>query len=171
MCCDCQDPRIWIPDLLQRLEQPCRHWVKALHAMHWVKGSAWWDGIWQTWTRSWGRKDPRVCPSIWPASWEHMFQEMWQPSHHIQVGKSAMQMDFILFCRTMHKLVTDVKVIPGKEVALQHQLLVCDMRINMPTKSKPNARPLILKFGSLKTLRWAIISRRSSICMWMCLLV
>ena len=44
-------------------------------------------------------------------------------------GKIAMQIDFILFRRTMRKLVTDVKVIPGEEVALQHQLLVCDMRI------------------------------------------
>ena len=51
-------------------------------------------------------------------------------------GNVAMQIDFILFCRTMHKLVTDVKVIPGEEVALQH-LLVCDMRIDVPLKSKP----------------------------------
>ena len=36
-----------------------------------------------------------------------------------------MQIDFILFRRTMHRLVTNVKVIPGEEVALQHQLLVC----------------------------------------------
>ena len=35
-------------------------------------------------------------------------------------GKVAMQIDFILFQRTMHKLVTDVKVIPCKEVTLQH---------------------------------------------------
>ena len=51
-------------------------------------------------------------------------------------GNIAMQIDFILFRRTMRKLVTDVKVIPGEEVALQHQLLVCDMRIDVPPKSK-----------------------------------
>ena len=39
-------------------------------------------------------------------------------------GNIAAQIDFILFRRTMRKLVTDVKVIPGEEVALQHQLLV-----------------------------------------------
>ena len=48
-----------------------------------------------------------------------------------------MQIDFILFRTTMLKLVTDVKVIPGEEGALQHQLLVCDMRIDVPPKSKP----------------------------------
>ena len=51
-------------------------------------------------------------------------------------GKVAMQIDFILFQRTMTKLVTDVKVIPGEEEALQHKLLVCDMRIDVPPKSK-----------------------------------
>ena len=51
-------------------------------------------------------------------------------------GNKATQIDFILFRRTMRRLVTDVKVIPGEEVALQHQLLVCDMRIDMPPKSK-----------------------------------
>ena len=39
-------------------------------------------------------------------------------------GNVAMQIDFNLFRRTVHKLVTDVKVFPGEEVALQHQLLV-----------------------------------------------
>ena len=51
------------------------------------------------------------------------------------------QIDFILFRRTMRKLVTDVKVIPGQEVALQHQLLVCDMRIDVPPKSKRKFTP------------------------------
>ena len=51
-------------------------------------------------------------------------------------GNAARQIDFILFCRTMRRLVTDVKVIPGEEIAQQHQLLICDMRINVPPKSK-----------------------------------
>ena len=79
-------------------------------------------------------------------------------------GNIATQIDFILFHRTMRKLVTDVKVIPGKEVALQHQLLVCDMRIDVPPKSKRTFTPR-LKVWNLKTLRQAIISRRSSTCM------
>ena len=66
-------------------------------------------------------------------------------------GKVAMQIEFILFQWTMHKLVTDVKVIPGEEVTLQHQLLVCDMRIDVPPKSKLKFI-LRLKVGSLKTI-------------------
>ena len=64
-------------------------------------------------------------------------------------GNIATQIDFILFHRTMRKLVTDVKVIPGKEVALQHQLLVCDMRIDVPPKSKRKFTPR-LKVWKLK---------------------
>ena len=68
-----------------------------------------------------------------------------------KLGKVAMQIDFILFQRTMHKLVTDVKVISGEEVTLQHQLLVCDMRIDVPPKSKLKFIPC-LNVGSLKTI-------------------
>ena len=56
-------------------------------------------------------------------------------------GNIATQIDFILFRRTMCKLVTDVKMIPGEEVALQHQPLVCDMRIDVPPKSKHKFTP------------------------------
>ena len=41
----------------------------------------------------------------------------------------------------MRKLVTDVKVIPGEEVALQHQLLVCDMRLDVPPQPKRKFTP------------------------------
>ena len=64
-------------------------------------------------------------------------------------GNIATQIDFILFCRTMRRFVTDVKVIPGEEVALQHQLLVCDMRIDVPPKSKRKFTPH-LKVWKLK---------------------
>ena len=56
-------------------------------------------------------------------------------------GKVATQIDLILFHRTMRRLVTDVKVIPGEEIALQHQLLVCNMRIDVPPKSKCKFTP------------------------------
>ena len=49
----------------------------------------------------------------------------------------------------MPKLVTDIKVIPGKEVAQQHQLLVCDMRIDMPPKFNHKFTPR-LKVWKLK---------------------
>ena len=64
-------------------------------------------------------------------------------------GNIATQIDFIFFRWTMRKLVTDVKVIPGEEVALQHQLLVCDMRIHVPPKSKCKFTPR-LKVWKLK---------------------
>ena len=51
-------------------------------------------------------------------------------------GNIATQIDSILFRWTMCKLVTD-----GEEVALQHQLLVCDMRIDVPPKSKRKFTP------------------------------
>ena len=41
----------------------------------------------------------------------------------------------------MRKLVTDVKVIPGEVVAVQHQLLVCDMRFDVPPKPKRKFTP------------------------------
>ena len=41
----------------------------------------------------------------------------------------------------MSKFVTNVKVIPGEEVALQHQLFVYDRRIDMPPKSKCKFTP------------------------------
>ena len=64
-------------------------------------------------------------------------------------GKVATHLDFILFHRTMRKVVTDVKMIPGEEEALQHQLLVCDMRIDVPPKSKREFTPR-LKVWTLK---------------------
>ena len=70
-------------------------------------------------------------------------------SHLWKSGNIAMQIDFILFHRTMRKLVTDVKVIPGEEVAPQNQLLVCNMRIDVPPKSKHKFTPR-LKVWKLK---------------------
>ena len=56
-------------------------------------------------------------------------------------GNTATQIDFILFPRVMRKLVADVKVITGEEVALQHQLLVCDTRLDVPPKTKRKFMP------------------------------
>ena len=49
----------------------------------------------------------------------------------------------------MRKRVTDVKVIPGEEVALEHERLVCDMRIDVPLKFKRKFTPR-LKVWKLK---------------------
>ena len=47
----------------------------------------------------------------------------------------------------------DVKVVPGEEVALQHQLLVCDMMIDMPPqiKCKFTPRPKVWKLRDPQT--------------------
>ena len=47
---------------------------------------------------------------------------------------------------------TNLKVIPGKEVALQHQLLVCEMRTDVPPRSKHKFSPLF-KVWKLKNLQ------------------
>ena len=62
-------------------------------------------------------------------------------------GNTATQIDFVLLRKSLRKLVMDVKVIPGEEVALQHQLLVCDMIIDMPPqiKRKFTPRPKVWK--------------------------
>ena len=76
-------------------------------------------------------------------------------SHFITYRSSntATQIDFVLFKKSLRKLAMDVKVIPGEEVALQHQLLVCDMMINMPSqiKHKFNTRPKVWKLRDPQT--------------------
>ena len=56
-------------------------------------------------------------------------------------GNTATQIDFMLFRKSLRKLVMDVKVTPGEVVALQHLLLVCDMMIDMPPKIKRKFTP------------------------------
>ena len=51
-------------------------------------------------------------------------------------SNTATKIDFVLFYKSLHKLVMDVKDIPGEEAALQHQLLVCDMMIGMLSQIK-----------------------------------
>lgn len=58
-----------------------------------------------------------------------------------QSGNAASQIDFILYQQNIRKFVTDVKVNSGKEVAPQHQLLICDMLIDMPPSTKRKFTP------------------------------
>ena len=71
-------------------------------------------------------------------------------------GNTATQIDFMLFRKSLRKLVMDVKVIPGEEVALQHQLLVCDMMIDMlpQIKRKFTPRPKVWKLRDPQTCSW-----------------
>ena len=68
-------------------------------------------------------------------------------------GNTATQIDSMLFRKSLRKLVMDVKVIPGEEVALQHQLLVCNMMIDMPPqiKRKFTPRPKVWKLRDPQT--------------------
>ena len=127
-----------------RLERPCRP------CRHWIRGSAWWEGH--------GRPEPDVEGERileYALAFDLLLGNTCfkKRDSHLITYKSgrniATQIDFILFRRTMRKLVTDVKVIPGEEVALQHQLLVCDMRIDAPPKSKRKFTPR-LKVWKLK---------------------
>ena len=56
-------------------------------------------------------------------------------------ANTATQIDFVLFQKSLRKLVMNVKVVPGVEVSLQHHLLVCDMMIDMPPKIKGKFTP------------------------------
>ena len=56
-------------------------------------------------------------------------------------GESNSQIDYILYPKTFKKSVINVKVIPGKECALQHNLLVCDLKITTPKIKKHNFSP------------------------------
>ena len=76
-------------------------------------------------------------------------------------GNTATQIDIMLFRKSLRRLVMDVKVIPGEEVALQHQLLVCDMMIDMLPQIKHKFTPLP-KCGSSEILKHVADSRKSS---------
>ena len=77
-------------------------------------------------------------------------------------GNTATQIDFMLFRKSLRKLASDVKAIPGEEVALQHQLLVCDMMIDMPPQIKRKFTPDVQKCGSSEILKHVADSRKSS---------
>ena len=74
-------------------------------------------------------------------------------SSHTGPVNTATQIDFILFRKSLRKLFMDVKVIPGEEVALQHQLLVWGMMIDMPPqiKCKFTQRPKVKKLRDPQT--------------------
>ena len=61
-----------------------------------------------------------------------------KPKHLVtyQSGNAATQIDFILYRRSFRKQVSNVKVILGEEIALQHRLLVGDFRVSIPPQPK-----------------------------------
>ena len=80
-------------------------------------------------------------------------------------GNTATQIDFVLYQKSMPKLVMDVKEIPGEEVALQNQLLVCNMMIDILPQIKCKYTPRV-KCGNPEILKCVADSRKSS--MHMC---
>ena len=68
-----------------------------------------------------------------------------KPKHlvTIQSGKAATQIDFILYRRSFRKQVSNVKVILGEEIALQHRLLVGDFGVSIPPQPKCKFVPRI----------------------------
>ena len=56
-------------------------------------------------------------------------------------GTHETQVDYILFRRSLRKLIKDVKVIPGEECLLQHRLLVCVFRVTSLPKPKRRFTP------------------------------
>ena len=124
-----------------RFKWPCRL------CRSWIEESAWWDWVWQAEPDVEGDRTLEYALAFYLLLGNICSKE--HDSHLItyKSGKVATQIDFIFVHKTMRKLVTDVKMIPGKEVALQHQLLVCDMRIGPSASSS-----LALQFGSLNTI-------------------
>ena len=53
-------------------------------------------------------------------------------------GGNQSQIDYILTKKDDRKRISDVKVIPGEECALQHKLLVADMNICKPKVQRKN---------------------------------
>ena len=82
-------------------------------------------------------------------------------SHHITYRScnTATQIDCVLYPKSPGKLVMDVKEIPGEQVALQHQLLVCDVMIDMPPPIVRKFTPH-LKCGSSEILKCVADSRK-----------
>ena len=68
-----------------------------------------------------------------------------KPKHLVtyQSGNADTQIDFILYQRSFRKQVSNVKVILGEEIALQHRLLVGDFRVSIPPQPKRKFVPRI----------------------------
>ena len=56
-------------------------------------------------------------------------------------GDHSTQVDYILFRRSLRKLIQDVKVIPGEECLTQHRLLVCVFKVSVLPKPKRKFQP------------------------------
>ena len=56
-------------------------------------------------------------------------------------GENNSQIDYILYPKSFKKSVINVKVMPGEECALQHHLLVCELKITTSKIKKRNFSP------------------------------
>ncbi|VDP17149.1 unnamed protein product [Heligmosomoides polygyrus] len=76
-------------------------------------------------------------------------------------GGRRTEVDHILVRRPDLKIVRDVKVLPGEEVASQHRPLIADLNIPLPSKPKVRAEPRIrwwrLRSSEHNELRRAVL--------------
>ena len=71
-------------------------------------------------------------------------------------GGNRTQIDYVLYRKSFRRLVTDVKVIPGEEVVQQHALLVCDLRVSVPS---PRKQKFVLRLRAWKLRDPAVSSQ------------
>ena len=76
-------------------------------------------------------------------------------SHLVTYSSSnhSTQINYILYRKSFRKVVNDVKVIPTEECVQQHDLLICDFTVCIPSAKK---RKLIVPTQSIVTSLWNI---------------
>ena len=58
-------------------------------------------------------------------------------------GNHRTEIDYILYRKRFRKAVTNVKVIPMEQCLQQHNLVLCDFKVRIPTKKKHKFTPHI----------------------------
>ena len=86
--------------------------------------------------------DLAICNTFFNKKDEHLIT--------YRSGNTASVIDYILVRRDNLFHVRDCKVIPGESVATQHRLLLMEIDIQMPRKTKPRHREKKIKWWNLK---------------------
>ena len=86
--------------------------------------------------------DLAICNTFFNKKDEHLIT--------YRSGNAASVIDYILVRRDNLVHVRDCKVIPGESVATQHRLLLMEIDIQMPRKTKPRHREKKIKWWNLK---------------------
>ena len=78
-----------------------------------------------------------LCPATWSSATPVLKSD---PITYTS-GEGRTQIDFVLFRKTFHKHVGNLKVIPGEEIAKQYYLLVCEFRADISPLLKKKVVP------------------------------